>query len=239
MTELDKLEEPFQNNNIEPNSNNIPVFYQNNNQELNNNNISGPYKNNNPDLYQSNSPGSYHNNISEPYQNNAPVPYQNNVPGPYHDNSYQNNLNQEIVTKNNTMIYLKAICCIIMVIIIVAEIILEFKDLPNVTKLERKDRYDDEANVLPAIYLVLIMPAVNVLSLIILYCSLCDFSPIIKIVIFIILGFLKAYIMLAFFADEKPGINKYGLTLEILNFIFMIIAISLQIILKIKLNLSC
>ena len=70
-----------------------------------------------------------------------------------------------------------------MVIIIVAEIILEFKDLPNVTKLERKDRYDDEANVLPAIYLVLIMPAVNILTLIILCCSICDFNPFITIVI--------------------------------------------------------
>ena len=125
-----------------------------------------------------------------------------------------------------------------MVVIIAVEIIVEFKDLPSVTQFEKKDKYDDEAEILPAVFLLLIMPIENILSLIILCCSICDFSPIIKIVIFIILGFLKAYIMLTFFADRKPGINIYGLLLEILNFIFMIIAISLQIILKIKFNLS-
>ena len=76
-----------------------------------------------------------------------------------------------------------------MVIIIAAEIVLEFKDLPNVTQRERTDRYDDEANLIPIVYLFFFMPIVNILSLIILYCMVCDFYPIVKIVIFVILGF--------------------------------------------------
>ena len=45
--------------------------------------------------------------------------------------------------------------------------------------------------------------------------------------------------MLAFFNEDKRSSYTYGLILEILNFIFMVSAISVQITIKIKLKLSC
>ena len=127
MNGLNNFEEPLQDNKQEPNSNIIQDSYQNNTQE--------------PKL-----------NIQEPYQNNAQEPNNNNFQGSYPGQNQinipgpnQNNLNPNIVNEdlNNKIIVPKFIFSSIMIILIIAEIVVELKALP---KLEEPDPLDDSAN---------------------------------------------------------------------------------------------
>ena len=215
MKDLNNYEEPFQNNTQETNNNNIQVSYQNNN----------------PEPYQNNIQVSYQYNIQGPNQNNIQVPYQNNIPGPY-----QNHLN-EVVANKDKIKRLNIIYYPIMVILIIADTVLVIITMDKIND-SNYDPNDDSANNGGIGNLIIFIGLVG-LSLIILCCSYCVCIPIIKIVIFILLCFFRWLFIHNNFFDENNQVSDfYGIMLEILNFIFLIIAISHQIIIKIKLKIK-
>ena len=212
---------------------NFEELLKNNAQELNRNNIQEPYQNNIQEPYQNNVTVPYQNNIQAHYQNDIAVPYQTDNRGPYQNNISRNDLNQgnanEDLNKNNNPC--KTICLLIMFIIFIADIVLMFTALPIIGEEDENDDPYYGSGFTALIFLIFVFPPLIILSLMILCYSCADNYPICKIVLFSILCLFRGLIMITFFNEEKKKVHTFGLVLEILNFIFLICAISLQVIL--------
>ena len=246
MEDLNNFEEPFQNNNQEPNSNTISEPFQNNFQvqtsiSTNNqnniqsqNNFPEPYQNNIPEPYQNNIPEPYQNNIPEPYQNKNQEPSQNNNPEPCQNNL--NNLNRGIANnklKNKKMIKMKIIYFIIMSIIFISELVLYYIAIPMFDKDNpfNKDYEHGETGMYTPGFLLAIYPLLIMFSSSILCLSCGEKIPIFRIIFIILLCIGKGLLTITFFNDDFKSVTPIGITLEILNFFYMVTSVTYHIIL--------
>lgn len=237
MVEVNNFEEPLKNNIQEPYTNNIPEFNQQNCQ--NQANISTPYQNNT--LSPNNFPKPYQNNYPEPYYNNNQGFSQNNNLQPIQNNIYQNNLNQGIRKKlSTTMKCVKTLFLIILIIIFISEIIIDFVALS--TFCEPKPHSNPEHSYfgegfIALAFLFFLYPILIISESIILCLSCFENSPIIKIFVSIIICCIRGFIISKFTNDYNNKTVTFAIVLVILNFSFMIISISYQIIIKINLKI--
>ena len=222
MTEENNFEEPLQNNTQELFKNNIPESYQNN--------IPEPYQNNIPEPYQNNIPGSN--------QNNIPGSSQNNIAGPNQNNPNQNNLNQGIINEelNKKMKDKKSSFLTSMIVIFISDMVVEFIALSALDEPSKRSsegsNFGEGFEIL--LYLFIVLPALILFSSLIL-CMSCQYNnPDSKICGSIFLCLIRGLIMISFLSKKKAVI--YGITLEILNLILMIISISYQIVIKINMS---